>query len=106
MWSDAPGGWVHEWSKLGARYATDEKPILAALAYGYAKFPVLADDARRTALQNQLAQYLIAAPSLPVDFERRELDLPYQGRTTRTPVHIFAECGLALDAPVILASGG
>lgn len=106
MWADAPGGWVHEWSKLGKRYAAEGKPVLAALAYGYAKFPVLADDARRAALQNQLEQYLIAAPELPVDFERRVLDVPYQGGTTRVALHIFSAHGLSADAPVILASGG
>lgn len=106
MWPDAPGGWVHEWSKLGARYAADGEPTLAALAYGYAKFPVLADDARRAALRNQIEQYLLAASSFPVDFERRELDVPYQDGTTRVAVHIFAARGLPADAPVILASGG
>ncbi|MGW5691288.1 alpha/beta hydrolase [Streptomyces asiaticus] len=106
MWLDGPGGWVHEWSKLGARYADDGNPTLAALAYGYAKFPVLADDARRTALRHQIEQYLLAASSFPVDFERRVLDIPYQGSTTRVAVHIFSTPGLPLDAPVILASGG
>jgi esterase FrsA len=106
MWLDGPGGWAHEWSDLGARYAAAGEPTRAALAYGYAKFPVLADDARRTALRNQVEQYLLAAPTFPVDFERRELDLPYQDGTTRVAVHIFAARGLPPDVPVILASGG
>ncbi|CAN5411179.1 hypothetical protein BH11ACT6_BH11ACT6_09120 [soil metagenome] len=106
MWLDGPGGWVTEWSTLAAKYADNGDPTLAALAYGYAKFPVLADDARRIALQNQIEQYLLAAPSFPVDLERRVLDIPYQDSTTPIAVHIFSAPGLPLDAPVILASGG
>jgi esterase FrsA len=54
-------------------------PLLASFAYGFAKFPCLANDARRKAQQNQLETYLKAAPSFPVKFERRMLALPYQG---------------------------
>ena len=79
---------------------------LAALAYGWAKFPILADDAKRRALRNQLEQYLLAAPDFGVDFERRVLDVPYRGASTPVPVHIFAAPDLPADAPVLLASGG
>src|SRR6201996_9207179 len=94
MWPDAPGGWVHEWSALGDRYAGEGAHQLAALAYGWAKFPTLADDSKRAALQNQLAQYLLAAPDFGVDFDRQVLVVPYRDGTTTVPVHVFAEPGL------------
>ena len=106
MWPDAPGGWVHEWSTLAARYARQGSHQLAALAYGWAKFPTLADDAKRGALQNQLEQYLLAAPDFGVDFERRVLNVPYRGASTPVPVHVFAGPDLPANAPVLLASGG
>ena len=81
MWADAPGGWVFEWSRLGARYAEEGNEALATLAYGWARFPVLADDAKREALRHQVEHYLLAAEDFPVDFERRFLELPYQGST-------------------------
>ncbi|MGW6421831.1 alpha/beta hydrolase family protein [Nocardia sp. NPDC055053] len=106
MWTDAPGGWVREWSRLAARYAGQGRHDLAALAYGWAKFPTLADDAKRAALANQLTQYQLAAPGFGVDFDRRVLDLPYRDTTTAVPVHVLAPAGLPADAPVLLASGG
>ena len=106
MWLDAPGGWVFEWSQLAARYAEGGNHALATLAYGWAKFPVLADDAKRKALQKQVEQYLLAAADFPVDFERRLLELPYQGSSIRLPVHLLASPDLPEDAPVLLASGG
>jgi esterase FrsA len=106
MWPDAPGGWVHEWSALAARYASQGSHQLAALAYGWAKFPTLADDARRIALDNQREQYLLAAPDFGVDFERRVLEVPYRDGTTSVPVHVFAAPGLPADTPVLLTSGG
>ena len=106
MWADAPGGWVFEWSRLGARYAEEGNEALATLAYGWAKFPVLADDAKRKALQHQVEHYLLAAEDFPVDFERRFLEVPYQGSSARLPVHVLAAPGLPADAPVLIASGG
>lgn len=106
MWPDAPGGWVYEWSALAARYASEGSHQLAALAYGWAKFPTLADDSKRGALRSQLEQYLLAAPDFGVDFQRRILDVPYRGASTPVPVHIFAASDLPSDAPVLLASGG
>ena len=41
-----------------------------------------------------------------MDFERRFLELPYQGSPARFPVHILAAPGLPADAPVLIASGG
>ena len=106
MWPDAPGGWVHEWSKLGRSYAEAGAHQRAALAYGWAKFPTLADEPKRVALANQLEQYQLAAPQFGVDFRRDVLDLPYQGGTTPVPVHLFAPFDLPAGAPVIVASGG
>jgi len=106
MWPDGPGGWVYEWSALAARYAGEGSHQLAALAYGWAKFPTLADDSKRGALRNQLEQYLLAAPDFGVDFQRRVLNVPYRGASTPVPVHVFAAPDLPADAPVLLASGG
>jgi esterase FrsA len=102
MWADAPGGWVHEWSKLAAAYAEAGAPRLAALAYGWAKFPVLADAPKTAALTRQLEQYRLAVPSFGVDFRRETLDSPGGA----IPVHLFAPDGVSPAAPVILASGG
>jgi esterase FrsA len=49
FWTNGPGGWVYQWSALAAEYTAKGAPLLAALAYGCAKFPCLADDARKTA---------------------------------------------------------
>ncbi|MCP2281105.1 alpha/beta fold hydrolase [Nocardia amikacinitolerans] len=106
MWVDGPGGWAYEWSKLGARYAGEGAHHLAALAYGWAKFPTLSDDAKRHAQQRQIDEYLLAAPDFGVDFERKLLELPYLGGSTTVPVHVFAAHDLPADAPVVLASGG
>jgi esterase FrsA len=44
-----------------------ETRSFASFAYGFAKFPCLANDARRTAQQHQLETYLKAAPNFPVN---------------------------------------
>ncbi|MFJ9605958.1 alpha/beta hydrolase [Kitasatospora sp. NPDC101176] len=106
MWPDRPGGWVHEWSALAARHAAAGRHRLAAQAYGWAKFPSLADDPKRAALARQVEQYVLAAPGFPVEFERRTLAVPYRGGETTLPVHLMAAPGLPADAPVVLASGG
>ncbi|MDP9869029.1 MULTISPECIES: alpha/beta hydrolase [Streptosporangium] len=106
MWPDAPGGWVYEWSRLAGRYAAAGQHDLAALAYGYAKFPTLANEPKRTALARQVEEYQLAAADFPVDFERHVLTLRHQGSRTQVPVHVLAAPGLPADAPVTLASGG
>jgi esterase FrsA len=106
MWTDAPGSWVHEWSALAARYAAEGAHLRASLAYGWAKFPTLADDFKRRAQQHQIDQYLLAAKDFGVAFERRVLDVPYRGATTPVALHVFAANDLPADAPVLLASGG
>lgn len=106
MWPDEPGGWVYEWSELAGRYAGAGAHRLAALAYGWAKFPALTDDAKRTALARQAEQYRLAAPGFDVDVQRRVVDVPHPGGSTPVPVHLLAAPGLPEDAPVLLASGG
>jgi esterase FrsA len=106
MWADAPGGWPFEWSVFARKYLEAGNPLLASFAYGFAKFPCLANEARRKAQQNQLETYLKAAPSFPVKFERRMLTLPYQGGSVNTPVHLFSVTGQYAAAPVLIYSGG
>jgi esterase FrsA len=106
MWADAPGGWVHEWSKLAASYADAGSHQHAALAYGWAKFPALADDHKRVALAKQLEQYQLAAPGFGVEFQRVVLELPHGGGTTQVPVHLFTPFGLPSGRPVVVTSGG
>jgi esterase FrsA len=106
MWADSPGGWVYEWDKLAASYAEAGSHYQAALAYGWAKFPTLADESKRLALANQLTQYQLAAPGFGVDFQRHVLELPRQGGTIPVPVHLFAPFDLPTNGPVVIASGG
>lgn len=106
MWPDAPGGWVYEWSQLASRYAAADSHHLAALAYGWAKFPTLADEAKRTALARQIEQYLLAAPNFGIGFERRILDIPHRGTPTPVPVHILTPVDVDDTAPILLISGG
>ncbi|WP_067821019.1 alpha/beta hydrolase family protein [Nocardia inohanensis] len=106
MWPDEPGGWVHEWSRLGARYAEAGRHDAAVSAYGWARFPTLADDAKHVAFQRQLEQYQLAAAEFPVSFERRVLHLPHAGSTTPVPVHLLGAHDRPDPAPVLLVSGG
>ena len=70
------------------------------------EFPVLADDAKRKALRHQVEHYLLAAEGFPVDLDRRFLEVPHDGSSTRLPVHFLAAPDLPADAPVLIASGG
>jgi esterase FrsA len=106
MWADAPGGWVYEWERLAESYAGAGSHQQAALAYGWAKFPTLADASRRRALSNQLEQYLLASPGFGVQFQRYVLDVPYGGDTTPVPVHLFSPPDAPGAGPVVIASGG
>lgn len=106
MWANDAGGWAIEWSKLAEKYAAADKHDLAVLAYGWAKFPVLADEPKRTAFKRQLEQYELASPEFPVSFERRLLKVPYANTTQSVPIHILSAPNIPQDAPVILASGG
>jgi len=106
MWADAPGGWSFEWSALAKRYHEAGNPLLAAVAYGFAKFPCLANDARVTAQDNQIACYLEAAPSFPCNFERRIVTIPVGGANVELPIHLFSASGRYDGGPVLMFSGG
>jgi esterase FrsA len=106
MWADAPGGWVYEWSRLALKHAEAGEMFLASLAYGCAKFPCLANDARRVALAKQLESYLAAAPGFPVKFERRLIDVPYQTTKATMPTHLYSATGQYTTRPVLLFNGG
>ncbi|MFE3101234.1 alpha/beta fold hydrolase [Nocardia tengchongensis] len=106
MWADAPSGWVHEWSRLGEKYARAGEHRLAALAYGWAKFPTLADAAKRAALTRQVDQYLLAAPDFGIDFERIMVEAADRGARVEVPVHLLTPPGWSSTDPVLIASGG
>jgi esterase FrsA len=106
MWADRPGGWCYEWSRLAARYAESDQPLMAARAYGIARFPCLADASRSVAHQRQLEQYVLAAEDFPVSFERRIVTARVGSRIVEVPVHVLSEPGATDDTPVVLASGG
>ena len=106
MWADRPGGWCYEWSQLAARYAQAGQARLATLAYGGARFPCLADQARATAHQNQIEQYALAAKDFPVSFERRMLTARWQGQVIEVPVHVLAGPDATGDTPVLVVTGG
>ncbi len=91
---------------MAAKYSADGNHSLAAMIYGIAKFPVLANDSRRRALQNQVDEYVKAAPGFGLEFERRILSLPYRSGEIELPVHILSVDGRYEDAPVLLLSGG
>ncbi|MCV7409742.1 hypothetical protein AWC05_24250 [Mycobacterium florentinum] len=106
MWTDAPGGWTYEWSKLANEYAYRGDHHMASLLYGCAKFPCLTDQARMQALRNQLEQFQLAAKNFPVAFERRIITVPYRGGTVEVPVHLYSTDGDYAARPVLIASGG
>ncbi|MFS0900542.1 alpha/beta fold hydrolase [Mycolicibacterium litorale] len=106
MWTDAPGGWLCEWSRLAQRYAGAGEHRMASLLYGCAKFPCLTDAARVRALDHQLTQFLLAAKDFPVRFDRRIIAVPYRGGTVDVPVHLYSTDGDHPRRPVLIASGG
>ena len=106
FWVNEPGGWVYEFSALAAHYQDANQPLLAALAYGCAKFPCLANDARKAAFDHQIEAYLAAAPGFGVKFERRVLDLPTDKGTVSLPVHLFSTAESFDASPVLMISGG
>ncbi|MTE15382.1 alpha/beta fold hydrolase [Nocardia aurantiaca] len=106
MWLDGPGGWVREWSTLAEGYVAGGQHRLAALAYGWAKFPTLADESKRAALSDQVDQYLLAAPDFGLDFTRLTIEAPYRGMRVDVPVHLLTPPGWSAADPVLLVSGG
>ncbi|WP_158862265.1 alpha/beta hydrolase [Leifsonia sp. AG29] len=106
MWSDQPGGWVYEWSRLAERYSERGDHLAASLAYGCAKFPSLATDSRRTAIADQVREYEAASPDFPVVFERHVLRLDSSGIAIDVPVHVLTPPDATDQTPVLIASGG
>jgi esterase FrsA len=104
MWATGPGGWTFEWSRIAARYADAGDHALAALVYGCAKFPCLADEQRVVALERQREEYLAAASTFPVPFERRVLTVPYRAGVAEVPVHLYGRP--TAHRPVLLLGGG
>jgi esterase FrsA len=106
MWADAPGGWVYEWSALAARYAERGEHRMAALVYGCAKFPCLADAGRERALAHQVEQFELAAKDFPVWFDRRVITSAYRGGAVEVPVHLYSVDGDLAARPMLMLSGG
>jgi esterase FrsA len=106
MWTDGPGGWVHEWSNLAESYADSGDHDKAALAYGFAKFPCLNTAGRVQAMRDQLHQYELAAKDFGVHFERRIVEIAYRGASIEVPVHVYSADGDFGSRPVLIASGG
>jgi esterase FrsA len=106
MWADAPGGWVYEWSKVAERYAANGNLFLSAMAYGWAKFPCLANEARKKAMDHEVEKYVEASKTFPVRFERRILKLPYAGGMVDVPVHLLGGPDDRKKSAVLVASGG
>ncbi len=106
MWANTPGGWTYEWSRLAQGWAERGEPFIASVLYGLAKFPVVANAARREALQRQVEAYQRAAPDFGVRFERRTLEVPRRGGTTRVITHLLAGERRDEARPVLLLSGG
>ena len=106
MWADRPGGWCFEWSALADRYVRAGRPDLAAKAYGGARFPCLADEAKAIAHQRQIEQYQLAAADFPVTLERRWVTTHLRGEVVEVPVHVLSEHDATADTPVLVATGG
>lgn len=107
MWGDGPGTWTHEWTSLARTYIGRDDAPMALLAYGYAKFPTLADEPRRAAYREQIDLCIAMAESDPVDFERRDIVVELDGQPVAVTVHQYTPAGGdPANASVLLASGG
>lgn len=106
MWTDSPGGWSYEWSRLAEKYIATGDHGLAAYAYGCAHFPCLNTAARIRAQASQLQQYRLAAVTFPVAFERRIVTVPYRDATVDIPAHLYSVDGDYAAKPVLVAHGG
>jgi esterase FrsA len=107
MWTEEPGGWVFEWSRLAEHYVERGDMALALLAYGYAKFPTLADEQRRTAYRKQIELCVALAEADPVGFRRRVVEVEHLGGRVPVTVHEYSRPDTdPAHAPVLLASGG
>jgi esterase FrsA len=106
LYADRPGGWCYEWSQLAKKYADAGNPGLAFVAYGGARFPVLADEQKAAAHQHELEQYLLAAKDFPVGFDRQIVTTKFHGDVVESPVHILSPTDATKDTPVLVVTGG
>ncbi len=106
MWADEPGGWTYELAELADAYARQGQHYLASVAYGLAKFPVLATEARRRAQRRQREEYEKASSGFAVCFQRQILELAGRDATVQVPVHLLWPAGEVSDTAVMLFSGG
>ncbi len=106
MWVNEPNGWIYEWSMLAERHAKEGRHDLATLAHGWAKFPIIANDAGRAALRHQIEAYELWSKDFPVDHTRRVVNVPIAETTTPVAIHFLSPRGTAADTPIMLASGG
>jgi esterase FrsA len=106
LWGDAPGSWPHEWAAAAVSAEAGGRLLDASLCYGVGKYPCLGNEVHARLYREQLRTYLAASDSFPLPFERRILDIPFHGATTRVPVHVFTQPGRSTDVPVILMLGG
>ena len=73
--------------QVADRYAAAGQPWLAALAYGDARYPCLANEPKKVALQRQIEQYTLASKDFPVTFDRRVVTTRFNGEVVEVPVH-------------------
>jgi esterase FrsA len=107
MWANEPGGWVFEWSRLAEQYVDRGDRALALVAYGYAKFPTLADEHRREAYGKQIELCLAMAAAEPIPFRRRVVEVEHQGARVPVTIHEYSRPDAdPAHAPVLLGSGG
>ena len=106
LWSDGPGGWVHEWSALAEQAEKDGDLLTASGLYGIAKFPVLGNAAHARAYEDHLRTFLQASAGFEVPFERHVISAPFRGQQVRFPVHLYEPEDLPAGAPLVLALSG
>jgi esterase FrsA len=108
MWSDAPGGWVYEWTQRAEEAERARRWLEASALYGAAKFPTACTTSRRVALANQVRTYLRASSAFPCRFERREIVVSTAHGTTKAVAHVFSRKSEARGRarPFVCLSGG
>lgn len=104
-WQQSDGGWCYEWNKAGLEAKRSGNWLRASLCYGAAKFPTLANQERKDALQEQLNCYLEASKTFSLNFERRFIRAGYRDGFTELPVHIFSRRNCKNNNVVILSGG-
>ncbi len=76
MWGTGEDSWTPVWAAEAERALRADKPLLASLCWGAARFPCLATADRKEAHERELDTHLRAARRLPVRFERRVVEVP------------------------------